>query len=122
MGLISNIYRRAFVSKPVNRVAVRIIHGEMERPPNFVPPQRHWQNLPKIRSVPIETNDLTGYRFGLMKVVGLYSLRDKRRKNLWVVKCFCGRYETRHRRAIATPSSKADRCPYCRHIESLRVW
>jgi hypothetical protein len=62
--------------------------------------------------------DLTGLTFGRFTVMGKYTVKSK--QAMWVVRCLCGRYETRSSKAIRNPENHADRCDECRHLRHLR--
>jgi len=54
--------------------------------------------------------DLSGNRFGRFTVIGMSEV-----DGLWVVRCDCGKYSTRRRKAILNPNNSQDRCGHCRH-------
>jgi hypothetical protein len=80
--------------------------------------ERHWEVQPPV--VPFRGwsyHDLTGKRFGRFLVIGVFDgAKNYRKKTLWVVKCACGRYETRSRRALLNPKNKGDRCNICKEL------
>lgn len=60
--------------------------------------------------------DLRGAVFGRFVVVGLAA----EFKGRWVVRCVCGRYSTRRKKAILNPQNADDRCEHCRHLAYLQ--
>jgi len=72
--------------------------------------------------------DLTGRRCGWLTVVGLldrekvYSFprRASKRGAPWVVRCVCGAYETRRRKALMNPKNRVDRCHVCQKIATMK--
>lgn len=51
--------------------------------------------------VPRDTEDLTGRQVGRLKVIGLLGkLNPKKKMASWLVRCVCGRYETRKAKSI----------------------
>lgn len=59
--------------------------------------------------------NLTNVKFGRFTVIGL-SLDFSG----WVVKCVCGKFTTRSKKAILNPKNTQDRCEHCRHIAHLK--
>lgn len=101
---------------PVNRVAKRVLEkGVTHTPPRKVIKQLHWDTPPKMCETPITTPDLTGETFGSLTVIGWYA----EGKKSWVVKCSCGKYETRKSKAIRNPANNTDACQSCRHLMHL---
>lgn len=107
-----------FITKvPVNSTARRVVSPGINYTPNKKIIQDHWENPPpKNEIIPFELKlfnnqrDMTGHRIGRLKVIGFHiSLR-------WLVRCDCGRYETRKYRALNNPNNKDDRCNICRHL------
>ena len=79
--------------------------------------------------IPVEKNenpdpnfkDLTGIRFGRLKVIGKAANRNKR----WVCRCDCGKYTVRTTKAVKNPENYGDRCDLCQHHAYLvkkRIW
>ena len=65
--------------------------------------------------------DLTGRTVGSLTVVGIAGgVRRKDSMRSWVCRCVCGRYQTRHARAINNPRNANDCCDHCRHVQYLR--
>ena len=72
---------------------------------------------------------LVGRRFGHMTVMGLSPRRKKQslgkgkgwtHKNLWVVRCDCGRYALRVTRSIKNPKNDKDACRHCHKIQQMQ--
>jgi hypothetical protein len=86
------------------------------------PPMRHPD--PGMRP----GTNLTGRRFGWLTVVGQldYKAADrdsgKRRRHgaHWVVRCDCGKYETRFRKGLTNPKNKEDRCAACWKLARMK--
>ena len=66
--------------------------------------------------------DLTGRKVGRLTVLGIYAIAavGKNKKQAWVVRCQCGRYETRTARAIRNPENKEDYCEMCYHLRCVK--
>lgn len=104
---------------PVNRVAVRVTDKrfQYQYKPNKKSNQRHWETPPLMRRrIPWNMPKLVGTKFGMLTVIGLYEEAN----HVWVVRCVCGRYETRRTKAIRNPRNNSDRCEECRHLEFLK--
>jgi hypothetical protein len=91
---------RVITSEPNDKTAALVtgtgIHWEPERPANWTgksydapPPTIRWT----------QPGDLTGTRYGRIRVVGL--LKAKFNWSLWLVRCQCGAWEDRTAGAIA---------------------
>jgi hypothetical protein len=76
--------------------------------------------IPIVRGI----ENLTGKKFGRFVVMGLYQSEPRGgsqgRKNIWLVRCACGDYESRTTKAVKNPSNKEDRCLECRHTLKLK--
>jgi hypothetical protein len=73
----------------------------------------------KIGKKPSKNKDfknLTGIKFGLFTVIGI----AEEYKGAWVVRCNCGRYSTRTKKAILNEKNNQDRCEHCRHLVFLK--
>lgn len=60
--------------------------------------------------------DLAGGKFGHFTVIGIFD-RGKRGRMVWVVRCVCGRYEVRTKRALTNPLAEGDKCEECLRTE-----
>jgi hypothetical protein len=110
---------RVITSVPVDRTAENVIRkGVSYEVPKRIT-QRHWDAPPQMKPVPKMVASKVGARFGRMVVVGYYG-KTKRKGSLWVVRCCCGEYETRHTSAICKASNDDDCCDKCRHVKYLR--
>lgn len=92
----------------------------------------HWDpdtsKMPIGSDTPLETrpfhgrkkDDMYGKKSGRLVVVGHYVKKSAQDKALWVVRCVCGRYETRSKRALLNGKNKDDCCAICRKVEWMR--
>ena len=109
--------------RPVDRVAVRVVmfSGEHFEPNKKVltrdseTPHALTVVTKAMRGNP-SFDDLTGARFGRFTVLGL----EKEFKGSWAVRCDCGRYSTRKKKAITNTENVQDRCEHCRHLAFLQ--
>lgn len=117
-------YDFVYTSKPINAEAAKVLQkGE------------HYESKKKINQVssenPITTtpfpgpksDDLTGRSIGRLTVIGYRgggSPTAKKCGCLWVVRCACGRYETRRTKAIKNVKNDVDCCQYCREIQDMK--
>jgi hypothetical protein len=86
-----------------------------------------WPVCPPLRPMPKDGLDLTGRRWGRLTVAGLLDMGDRSRSGraAWVVRCDCGRFETRTARSISrqhSPVEACTRCDYVRHIRRKAVF
>jgi len=77
---------------------------------------RHWENQPLLREPTGEDRDLIGFRWGRLIALG-YLAEDPGK--LWVVRCDCGRYETRRNKSLKR-ASPVDCCQQCGHVAHLK--
>lgn len=63
--------------------------------------------------------DLTGLVKGRLTVVGRCGRHKKKNSAQWLVRCTCGRYETRTTRALR-PDRSNDRCQDCERLDWTR--
>lgn len=63
--------------------------------------------------------NLTGVRFGRMKVLGVFAAPSKKGRR-WVVQCLCGNFEIRYAKAIKNPLNEDDCCSVCRQVKYLK--
>lgn len=109
--------------KPVNKNAAKVFFGGFDYEPCK-------KVLTSDSSIPLPVRkarknelcnpsfeDLTGIKFGRFVVIGKFALGKERG---WVVKCACGTYSIRGKRAIKNPANNKDCCECCRHLEYLR--
>jgi hypothetical protein len=59
--------------------------------------------------------DFTGFRFARFTVIGMSTAPYR-----WVVRCDCGVYCIRKRRAINNPENVQDRCLECKHLAHIK--
>lgn len=108
--------------KPVDRLAAQVVQPGV----HFTPEKKVLSNdsdtpiavrpIPKAARSAKNFDDLTGRKFGRFTVIGL--ARDFKKQ--WVVRCDCGRYSTRHSKAVKNPANEQDRCEHCRHLAYLK--
>ena len=89
-----------------NRFAVHVALPLPIRPP-----------LPCERCNP-SFHNLSGHKYGWMTVMGIYDAPTHGMR--WVVRCVCGRYETRTARAIRNPLNDRDKCEECYRVDQIR--
>jgi hypothetical protein len=67
--------------------------------------------------------DITGQRFGRLVVKGLSVIQNKKKPANWVVRCDCGAYEHRKRKALVNPAGirEARMCRQCVYLEDIRA-
>lgn len=109
--------------KPINRVAARVVFGFKEKYKSNKKIQTNDNPMPiEIRQITkTELNspcfeNLVGIKFGRFEVIGL----AKHFMGRWVVKCSCGMYSTRKKKAILNPNNIQDRCENCRQQAFLK--
>ncbi len=108
---------------PVDMVAVRVVMFPGE---HFEPKKRVTTNdselplfvgtITKSMRKNKDFTDLSGVKFGRFVVIGI--ARDY--PGRWVVRCNCGKYTTRRKKAITNPENTQDRCEHCRHLAFLK--
>jgi hypothetical protein len=117
-------YDFVYTAKPVNAEAAKALQkGEQ------------YESKKKITQVsaevPIATSpfpgkkvdDLTGRSVGRFTVIGYKGGGSSSAKQcgcLWVVRCACGRYETRRTKSIKNYKNVADCCQYCKEIQYMQ--
>ena len=114
----SRIYENA-TAVPIDRVAARVTAKGVSYEPDKKIDQRHWEAPPKVQPVPEGATNLMGTVFGRFTVIGYFRSHPKR-GSAWLVRCACGDYETRYKKAIQNPANKEDCCDKCRHLLYLK--
>jgi hypothetical protein len=112
---MENIARR----QPVDQAAARVTQPGPRGLESAKRIRSHYSATPiAVRPVPDSCqDDLTGRRVGYLTVVGF--ARDLAK--LWVCRCVCSYYVTRHARAIKNPrNQEIDRCERCRELAFLK--
>ena len=115
---MKDIHARA----PINKLAAIVVCKGV----HFIPHKKVNTNdseLPLV-TTPITSamrhnssfEDLTGRRIGRFTVLGL----SKDFGGTWVVRCDCGTYSTRKKKAILNTANEQDRCEHCRHLAYLQ--
>ncbi len=115
---MDDIYARA----PIDRLAARVVMFSGE---HYIPNKKiltkdnemplSISNLEKEKQSP-KFEDIRGKKFGRFTVIGLSS----EIKGRWVVRCDCGTYSLRKKKAIFNPLNTQDRCENCRHLAYLK--
>ena len=110
-------YDALAASAPLNRDAALARDGRGEQyQAKLRPGARHWEAPPPTRPIPADVADLTGVKIGRLTVVGYLGRIGGHAR--WLVRCVCGDYEARRRRAIVDPRPDADNCCEECHIEA----
>jgi hypothetical protein len=116
-------------STPADRTAAIVTSKGCSYEPNIKINFQH-SDLPipirpvrKSESYSTTFTNLTGHKYGWMIVVGIARIESSNNHHgkglLWVVKCVCGNYETRHTSSIKKSSGK-DKCAECRHLDNVK--
>jgi hypothetical protein len=121
---MSNVFDKLAVSRPINKAAASVMSsGESY---NFVQKDADvhhlWKTPPKMIAPATHTGqeDLRGKRFGRFTVLGVLDVPAGAGGRPWVVKCVCGNYTTRRRKAMFNPTNQDDCCNECRNTKNLR--
>lgn len=108
--------------RPVNGTAARMLSKGVHYEPQKEASRFH-SEFP-ISTVPVPKQpgfiDLTGVTFGRMKVVGYVGRFMNGNRGMWLVRCACGRYETRSSHAIKNPQ-REDSCTYCDYLDLIKT-
>src|ERR1700743_924124 len=108
-------FQRMAGLRPINKAAALVVSRSHQFPSAKKISQIHTDLPLPIRAVlPSDVPNVTGNKFGRFTVVGAHASPPPLR---WIVRCVCGRYETRKMRAITNPANNEDRCQECRHLE-----
>jgi hypothetical protein len=118
-------------SAPSNSTAAKV----MARGVSYAPPvkhltQAHSENCPPLKPVasmrataPAVVAELVGREFGRLRVLGVLDDPNRSQKSpaAWVVRCLCGRFETRSRRALLQGNCNGeDRCSACWSLAKIK--
>ena len=103
---------------PIDKTSAIVTAKGFDYKPDVVIDNEYWDAQPKTIKKEKKEIDLTGVTFGEFIVIGKY--KSHKRGALWVVKCSCGSYETRRRKAMFNINNSVDRCVYCRHKMQLK--
>ena len=114
-------YDALAASAPLNADAAQAYGMTGEHDLGYTIPDhvRHWDAPPRILPVPSDTTDRTGRKFGRFTVIG-YLGHHKKKGSRWLVKCLCGLYEMRGRKAVDNPENEGDGCLRCRRIDHAK--
>lgn len=108
---------------PINRVARRTTVAKGEHYDfdctEVDPTGKHWKSPPPLRPLPRLAENLKGITFGRLTVIGVYGNHPKKGTS-WVVRCTCGDYEIRYKRAIKNPDNNEDRCGNCNQLKMMQ--
>lgn len=107
---------------PVDKLARRVTLGGIRYVPHKTIENAHSPTPLAIRPANFREKsnpnfvDLTGRKVGTMKVLGI----SADHKKTWVVRCVCGKYETRSSKAIMNINNTGDCCQWCRQLKYLQ--
>ena len=122
-------YDRILGARPVNKTAGVVMAKGVHWTPQMKhqPGHRSYDAPPPCipaESYPTGTGfvDLRGAEFGRFRVIGYMGRLDPKKtgKAQWLVRCACGTYETRTKRAIENPANGHDACRECLHLQRLK--
>ncbi len=89
--------------RPVNKAAALAISRSHQFPSAKKISQVHTDlPLPIRANLPSDVPELIGRKFGRFTVIGAHASSPPLR---WIVRCVCGRYETRKTRAVMNPAN-----------------
>lgn len=105
---------------PINSTAARVTGKGFQYTPDKKITCTHSDvPLPIIR-IGWNEEDITGIKQGRLTVIGKFSKGAGKKASMWAVRCQCGNYETRSRKALLNPANNQDCCQQCRHVEHLK--
>lgn len=112
-------------SIPLNQTAARVVaRGGVQplEPKKDSVTRLHWENFPtgRTRPIPNGVNSPVGRRFGRLVVCGLLADSNPKKNAAWIVRCDCGRFETRKAKALFNPKNTGDCCYVCVYEKRLR--
>jgi hypothetical protein len=122
---VKDLWDRIAASSPLDSTAASVTSESRDTPQERVYSRLHWKAPPFTRkSTHSETSnpeyeDFTGCTFGRLTVLGIHALSTSN-KQVWVVRCACGDYETRRAKAIRKADPR-DACEDCARLEYLRT-
>ncbi len=107
---------KILTSVPINKTAAVVLSkGE-----HFTPNKRIANldsELPiPVKKIPKEAQNILGHKNGRLTVIGFAKDFNGR----WVVRCDCGRYTVRSKKALMNPANVDDCCEHCRHLKFLQ--
>ncbi len=110
---------------PLQAAALQMVRGDdAERGPR--PSRWFWDACPTLATINKATimqgADYRGQRWGRLTIIGLL---DKGERNgngpaSWVVRCDCGRFETRRAKAIREKNNPHEACERCEYVRRIR--
>lgn len=84
------------------------------------PSRWFWDAKPETRDVPSNGPNLTGLRHGRLVCMGLAPKKKGSNNAAWIVRCDCGRFETRTAKALRNEAeawqSMCEQCHYAYHL------
>lgn len=107
---------KILTSVPINKTAAIVVSkGE-----NYIP-NKKITNIDSdfpipTKKVPIQAENMIGRTQGRLTVIGFAKDFNGR----WVVRCLCGRYTVRSKKALMNQSNTHDCCEHCRHFNFLK--
>ena len=118
-------YDRIFSSSPLNEVAGRVTAQAdevFESKKKIIQAHSDVPLPTKPFIANSKTPNLSGKSIGRLTVVGLSASGKSRPDSgaLWVVRCVCGRYETRRTKSILKETNTHDSCDECRQTAFIQ--
>lgn len=106
--------------QPINKTAAMVMSAGTHYEPVLNTQNDRKNPLPispvsKAEAGQADFKDITGFIFGRFTVLGRHSESSR-----WVVRCDCGVYTTRKKKAISNPKNSQDRCQMCRKLISIK--
>ncbi len=108
--------------RPVNSLSARVVSTVYENVPevsNKTCSVRSKDRLPTTQFIGRRQDDITGRRKGSLTVIGMFLRQNRNDNAAWVVRCYCGYYETRKARAIKNPYNYDDCCHGCQYVKRM---
>lgn len=115
-------YECIAISDPINKTAKRVVQSGEHFDFNQENMISSTDPIP-VKDFPGQKDhDLTGEKFGRLKVIGYYGKGSGTRTGKWVVKCLCGNYELRRAAALkkTTGNDCGSMCYSCDQKEGYR--
>lgn len=119
-------YSKFATARPVNRQAAMTLTA---RGISWKPQLKQADHLARHDAPPrcMETWKLSeasqaviGTTFGRFTVIGALDKENSQGRRLFVVRCQCGAYEERTRKAATNPANNEDACRECRHLAYIK--
>lgn len=110
--------------EPINKLA-RIVTGKSWD--DYTPEKKNnlrelWDDSPPTKPVPSTIKNLIGFKKGRLTVVGYLGFKQIKnglRRNKWLVRCICGRYEVRTQDTLMRQKTAhiEDMCQICQKLQ-----